>query len=182
MNKRPCVFDKLSYEKPSCENCPIDDFCKAEKEDDEAVRKMLSDCVDLRGVVKTIISEENREVLKNVCISLEERFNNNHKPGEYGEMFDFNVVGYDSDTYSYEITLLGGKIFESSGLYDNFVQPTEKNQRKLDMLCTAAAVNRFDAILTNLAFSNASIQNKTKWQNIFKKGLENETNKQNGTL
>lgn len=123
------------------------------------------------------ISEENREVLKNICISLEERFNYNHKPGECGEMFDFKLT-----LYEYEIDLLGGKIFGSSKLDGDFIQPTKGNQRKLDMLCTAAAVNRFDSILTSLAFSNASVQNKTKWQNIFKKGIENETNKQNGTL
>ena len=124
--------------------------------------------------------EEN--VLGKIVDLLNEKFDKmglfNNKITKGSKMFSGRYHTNGNGLEDWEIDFLGVPILgdEKSGDEDDagYVEPVEKNERKIHMLAVSQAISMMDRIVCCLTGSDASQKNKKHWLEMLKKGIDDD--------
>lgn len=106
-----------------------------------------------------------------------------HHSTNNSEMFEFEMKTDNNRREAWHIVFMGCYTVASGGYlgYDysdcqeeEYITLEAKNETKILMLATNGAINVINHIVEYMARSNVSNQNKQKWSDMFKNGIQEE--------
>lgn len=106
-----------------------------------------------------------------------------HHSNNESEMFEFQMKTDDKRREAWQIVFMGHYTVASGSFFgydysdcqeEEYITLEAKNERKIFMLAVNGAIEVITNFIQYVAFSDASEQNKRKWIETLKKGLEEE--------
>lgn len=106
-----------------------------------------------------------------------------HHSDVESEMFEFQMKTDDKRREAWQIVFMGHYTVASGSFFgldysdcqeEEYITLESKNEMKILMLATSNTINVITKFIDYISMSDASIQNKKKWIDTLKKGLEEE--------